>query len=93
MTSLLLHMNRKLMRGEKEGMRECMTWQNTHRGKHASRVKRRVRDRVEEGSLPGDVGMINVKLSERWRGETTVLGEESWPGVEQKNMTGGGMVG
>lgn len=45
------------------------------------------RERVEEGrggSLPGDVGMINVKLSERWRGETTAMGEESWPGAEKR---------
>lgn len=36
------------------------------------------------GSLPGDVGMINVKLSERWRGETTAIGKESWPGAEKR---------
>ena len=50
-------------------------------------MKGRERDRVKEGkegSLPGDVGMINVKLSERWRGETTALGEESWPGAEKR---------
>lgn len=36
------------------------------------------------GSVPGDVRMINVKLSERWRGETTAMGEESWPGAEKR---------
>lgn len=35
-------------------------------------------------NLPGDVRMINVKLSERWRGETTGLGEKSWPGAEKR---------
>lgn len=39
---------------------------------------------MEEGGLPGDVGMINVKLSERWRGETTAMGEESRPGAEKR---------
>lgn len=39
---------------------------------------------LKKASLPGDIGMINVKLSERWRGETTVMGEESWPGVEKR---------
>lgn len=38
----------------------------------------------KEGSLPGDVGMINVKLSERWRGETTAMEEESWPGAGKR---------
>lgn len=57
------------------------------RERHTSRMKGGERDRVEEskeGSLPGDVGMINVKLSERWRGETTAMGEESWPGAEKR---------
>lgn len=30
---------------------------------------------MKKASLPGDIGMINVKLSERWRGETTVMGQ------------------
>jgi len=38
------------------------------------------RERVEEGSLPKDVEMINVKLSKRWRGETTAMG----PGAEKR---------
>lgn len=29
----------------------------------------------KEDSLPRDVGMINAKLSQRWRGETTAMGE------------------
>lgn len=32
--------------------------------------------------------MINVKLSERWRGETTAMGEESWPGAEKRIYEG-----
>ncbi len=55
--------------------------------RNGDRMKGRERDRVEEskeGSLPRDVGMINVKLSERWRGETTVMGEESWPGAKKR---------
>lgn len=50
-------------------------------------MKKRKSDRVEggkEGSLAGDVGMINVKLSKRWKGETTAMGKESWPGAEKR---------
>lgn len=46
--------------------------------------ERERKEEGKEGSLPGDVGMINVRLSERWRGETTAMGEESWPGAEKR---------
>lgn len=38
----------------------------------------------KEGSLPRDGGMINVKLSKRWRGETTAMRKESWPGADKR---------
>lgn len=71
-------------------MKEVICRENVTAGERVRQrymQKEKDRKRVEEGeerSLPGDVGMINVKLSERWRGETTVMGEESWPGAEKR---------
>lgn len=42
------------------------------------------REEVSGNSIPRDVRMINVKLSERWRGESTAMGEKSWPGAEKR---------
>lgn len=44
--------------------------------------------KVRKVSLPRDAAMINVTLSQRWRGETTVIGEESWPGAEKEKKKG-----